>query len=124
MKKYLLAFLIIAVVGTSGFFAVRHINENKKDRADTASTSFSLQSAVEPDETAGDSLADIQPSNTTAARAGKEKSFDAEIISVNGNVFELESKTDGSGISLKSKVKVTVENKNVFDSNGKTTMDA
>ncbi|MBQ7596171.1 MAG: hypothetical protein IJU45_05850 [Clostridia bacterium] len=120
MKKYLLAFLIIAVLGTSGFAAAKHFSKKDTEPATTApSTSQDTQASV--------NSADLTEKNdvttTLPAQQDKEYTFDAELLSVTGNSFELESKSAAGGISLKSKVRATVENKNVFDENGKTVRD-
>lgn len=120
MKKFLIAFAAIAVLGTSGFVAAKHFSKSEPEPQTTApSTSQGVQVSVNsPD------LTEKNDTPTTSPiQQGKEHSFDAELLSVTGNSFELESKSDAGAISLKSKVRATVENKNVFDENGKTVRD-
>ena len=122
MKKYILAFVIIAVLGTSGFVAARHFNKNKPepDTAPSAPVISQLTGETEITKTLPD---EKDKPTTSLVQQDEEHTFDAELLSVSGKSFELESKSSVGGISLNSKVRATVENKNVFDSNGKTVRD-
>lgn len=121
MKKFIIALVAIVVLGTSGVFAVKHFVGKKSTPQPTepsasqslTSSSGDAQSPTEKNETP----------TTTSAPVNEEHSFDAEVISVSDNVFELESRTDDNGISKNDKVKVTVDRKNVFDSEGKAVRD-
>ena len=128
MKKYLIAFLIIAVVGTSGYFAVRHISNNKKEPVDavstvTSSSSVSRQADDHTELITQGTSAGSKPTHTTSAKAKKEESFDAELISASNGSFELESKTASGGVPEKSKVRASAESINIVDSSGKKVRD-
>ena len=131
MKKSIIAILIVAVVGVLGFFGVKYVtdkrkepvNENQTQSLTQQSQSYSytdLPSQKQP-ETSDPSVSQqsqVQQNDITAS--AKVNSFNADVLSADGNVYEVEIISESNGIPKGSKVKVSVDKNHLYDNNGKT----
>ena len=136
MKKSIIAILIVAVVGVLGFFGVKYVtdkrkepvNENQTQSLTQQSQSYSytdLPSQKQP-ETSDPSVSQqsqVQQNDPTASAVEQDKkvnSFNADVLSADGNVYEVAISDESNGIPKGSKVKVSVDKKHLYDNNGKT----
>ena len=136
MKKSIIAILIVAVVGVLGFLGVKYVtdkrkepvNENQTQSLTQQSQSYSytdLPSQKQP-ETSDPSVSQrsqVQQNDITASAVEQDKkvnSFNADVVSSDGNVYEVEISSESNGIPKGSKVKVSVDKNHLYDDNGKT----
>ena len=136
IKKSIISILIVAVVGILGFFGVKYVtdkrkepvNENQTQTLTQQSQSYSytdLPSQKQP-ETSDPSVSQqsqVQQNDITASAVEQDKkvnSFNADVLSADGNVYEVEIISESNGIPKGSKVKVSVDKKHLYDNNGKT----
>lgn len=134
MKKSIIAILIVAVVGILGFFGVKYftdkrkepVNENQTQSLTQQSQSYSytdLPSQKQP-ETSDPSVSQqsqVQQNDPTAS--AKVNSFNADVLSADGNVYEVAISDESNGIPKGSKVKVSVDKNHLYDNKGKTVRD-
>lgn len=130
MKKSIIAILIVAVIGVLGFFGVKYVTDKRKETVDEnqsqsltqQSQSYSytdLPSQKQP-ETSDPSVSQqsqVQQNDPTAS--AKVNSFNADVLSADGNVYEVEISSESNGIPKGSKVKVSVDKNHLYDDNGK-----
>ena len=136
IKQSIISILIVAVVGILGFFGVKYVtdkrkepvNENQTQTLTQQSQSYSytdLPSQKQP-ETSDPSVSQqsqVQQNDITASAVEQDKkvnSFNADVLSADGNVYEVEIISESNGIPKGSKVKVSVDKKHLYDNNGKT----
>ena len=126
MKKFILAFAIVAVLGTSGFFVVNKYlpaGNGDNESTTTLSSAVSDNTSVSAKAVTQQQTSSTSRTEKTTQQADEEKTFDAEIVSVKSNVFELKSPAVTQEISESDRINATVDRKNVFDSNGKDVRD-
>ena len=146
MKKSIIAILIVAVVGILGFFGVKYFTDKRKEPVDenqsqlhsqtqmqsqsqSQSYSYTQQPSQTQPKTSASSVSQQsqdQQNDLTASVVEQDKkvnSFNADVISSDGNVYEVEISSESNGIPKGSKVKVSVDKKHLYDHNGKTVRD-
>lgn len=142
MKKSIIAILIVAVVGILGFFGVKYFTDKRKEPVDENQSQLhsQMQSQSQPysytqqpsqtqaktSDASVSQRSQVQQNDITASAVEQDKkvnSFNADVVSSDGNVYEVAISDESNGIPKGSKVKVSVDKKHLYDNNGKTVRD-